>query len=199
MNGKLVALTVGVLGAVGAGAFFVLRKKAAPVADKPVSNIGNISDGAKLVEVPEVNLSFMNQMVESVANVLQPRGIRNNNPLNIKWSSVNNWLGQTGKDSGGFSIFDKPENGIRAAARILDNYAKRGITTLGDIVKTWAPAEDKNNVEAYTEHVERGVGKSRGVRITRADYLPLLRVMIKHENGKQPYTDAQIIAGINAA
>lgn len=195
---KALILGAGSLAAASAALYFFGRSVATEK-PKPAAPVGNISDGAKMVEVPDIDLSFMDQVVSNVTNVLQPRGIRNNNPLNIKWSSVNNWLGQTGKDSGGFSIFDKPENGIRAAARILDNYAKRGITTLGDIVKTWAPAEDKNNVEAYTEHVERGVGKSRGVRITRADYLPLLRVMIKHENGKQPYTDAQIIAGINAA
>lgn len=190
---------IGGAGVLGGAAFMLSKKnramKIAPINSAPV---GNISDGAKLVEVPEINISFMDQVVDSVSNVFQPRGIRNNNPLNIKWSSLNNWNGQTGKDAAGFSIFDRPENGIRAAARILDNYAKRGIVTLGDIVKTWAPASE-NNVEAYTKHVEQGVGKSRVVKITRTDYLPLLRVMIKHENGKQPYTDSQILAGINAA
>lgn len=197
---KIGILTViGSVAAIGGAAYLISKKartgKIQPLIDAPV---GNISDGAKLVEVPEINLSFMEQVVDSVSNVFQPRGIRNNNPLNIKWSSLNNWNGQTGKDAAGFSIFDKPENGIRAAARILDNYAKRGIYTLGDIVKTWAPASE-NDVESYVKHVEQGVGKSRTAKIGRADYLPLLRVMIKHENGKQPYTDAQILAGINAA
>lgn len=196
---RVVMFGAGALAAAGAALYFFSRKNSAEkIAKKNTSPVGNISDGAKLVEVPEINISFMNQVVDSVASVLQPRGIRNKNPLNIRWSSVNNWKGQVGKDSGGFSIFDTPENGIRAAARILDNYAKRGIFTLGDIVKTWAPAVE-NNVEAYTAHVEKGVGKSRSTRITRADYLPLLRVMIQHENGKQPYTDSQILAGINAA
>jgi hypothetical protein len=191
--------------AVGAGAAFLLARHTAPQKttaensggnEFKIDSLGNAYGVEKITPI-EQN-SFLNNVVSDVKNVFQPRGIRNNNPLNIKWASVNNWNGQTGKDSGGFSIFDKPENGIRAAAKILDSYARRGIVTIADIVKTWAPASE-NNVDAYTKHVEQAMQKSRSHRVTRSDYLPLLRVMIKHENGKNPYTDSQILAGISAA
>lgn len=186
-------LTAGLIGV----AAYMLSKQKTPVASvvPPVAT-GNTNP-------PNYPLATTN-IFDSVSNgvmslIGEPRGIRNNNPLNIRWNSANNWQGQTGRDSGGFSIFDTPVNGIRAAARVLDNYAKRGLTTIAQIIATWAPAADGNNVESYVSHVESVMGKSRNAKISRADYLPLLRVMIKHENGKQPYTDSQIIAGINAA
>lgn len=203
---KIAVALVAVVAAAGVGGAMLYRKKNAQVATPNNSGggipfaIDNLGTAKEVpVSAPPVQNSFLSNVVDTVSNILEPRGIRNKNPLNIKWASVNNWVGQVGKDSGGFSIFDKPENGIRAAAKILDSYARRGIVTIADIVKTWAPAADNNNVEAYTKHVEQVMGKARTHRISRADYLPLLRVMIKHENGKQPYTDAQILAGINAA
>jgi hypothetical protein len=135
--------------------------------------------------------------VDSVMSlVTEPRGIRNNNPLNIVWSSVNPWNGQTGSD-GRFSIFDKPENGIRACAKILDRYAKRGIITIQKIIETWAPASE-NNVQAYVNHVSQLMGRSANSVIVKmsGDYVPLIAAMIKHENGKQPYSLETIKAGI---
>lgn len=142
-------------------------------------------------------LTPVGNIMETVKNILEPRGIRNNNPLNIRWSAVNNWNGQIGQDSGGFAIFDTPENGIRAAAKILDSYNRRGITTLGKIISTWAPAIE-NNVEAYLSHVEQLTGKNRNMAIVKAvgDYPPLLAAMIRHENGKQPYSMELIRAGV---
>jgi len=43
--------------------------------------------------------------VQAPNSAAYPRGIRNNNPANIKWSSGNNRQGQTGKDSAGFVVF----------------------------------------------------------------------------------------------
>lgn len=169
---------------IAGGAIAVLGRpesKVAPAStdlNNPVTPVGNI--------------------METVKNILEPRGIRNNNPLNIRWSAVNNWNGQTGQDSGGFAIFDTPENGIRAAAKILDSYQRRGIKTLGKIVTTWAPPIE-NNVEAYIAHMEKATGKNRDMVINKAsgDYVPLLAAMIKHENGKQPYSPALIAYGVS--
>lgn len=200
MRGSVVAAVgAGALAVVGAAVFF-LRKNTAeaqPVITTPTPATTQYEPSYPLSPTS----TFLDTLSNGVLNVIsQPRGIRNNNPLNIRWYSANNWNGQTGKDSGGFSIFDRPENGIRAAGKILDSYAKQGATTLGAIVAKWAPAVE-NNVEAYTAHVESLTGKRRTAKISRSagDYLPLLRAMILHENGKQPYTDSQILSGINSA
>jgi hypothetical protein len=197
MRGALL-LGAGSLIATSAALYFFNRKSGGAVDAAATPATTSNTNQPNYPLNPTANI--FNSISDGVMSLIsEPRGIRNNNPLNIRWNSANNWQGQTGKDSGGFSIFDTPVNGIRAAARILDNYAKRGITTIAQIISTWAPAADGNNVEAYTAHVESAVGKSRNSKITRSDYLPLLRVMIKHENGKNPYTDGQLLAGINAA
>lgn len=58
-------------------------------------------------------------------NQIQPRGIRNNNPGNIRWGE--NWQGlkKDGKErDSSFCVFESPEYGIRALAKILINYKK---------------------------------------------------------------------------
>jgi hypothetical protein len=143
-------------------------------------------------------IGIFKTVVDSAMSLItEPRGIRNNNPLNIEWNAINNWNGQTGSD-GRFSIFDKPENGIRAGAKILDSYARRGLVTIQQIIETWAPAVE-NNVQSYVSHICQLMGRSPGSVIVKAsgDYVPLIAAMIKHEDGKQPYSLATIQSGVN--
>ena len=85
----------------------------------------------------------------------QPRGIRNNNPLNITGSG---WNGQTGSD-GQYAKFATPEAGFAAADTNLQAYAnKHGINTLAGIVSRWAPPGDNNPTGAYTQYVAKKLG-----------------------------------------
>lgn len=82
-----------------------------------------------------------------------PRGIRNNNPLNIRYNPRNNWVGQTGND-GQFCVFSASKYGIRAAVKILQKYAGNdGKITIFEIINKWAPRTDGNNTEMYIEKV----------------------------------------------
>jgi len=126
------------------------------------------------------------------------RGLRNNNPGNIRDNPMNNWLGRIGADDKGFVIFDKPENGIRAIARTLDSYARRGIKSLSAIISTWAPAVE-NNTSSYIAHVAKKLGKTPGDEVTRDEYPALIEAIILHENGRQPYDRATINRGIASA
>lgn len=82
-----------------------------------------------------------------------PRGIRNNNPLNIRWNPRNNWVGQTGCD-GQFCIFMSPKYGVRAACKLLQRYAgKDGKTTVFEIINKWAPRTDGNDTNKYISTV----------------------------------------------
>lgn len=85
-----------------------------------------------------------------------PRGIRNNNPLNIRISS-NKWIGKaTPSTDPAFEQFDTIEHGIRAAFCIIRTYIiKHGCRTVHDLITRWAPAADGNNVEAYVAQVLR--------------------------------------------
>lgn len=80
---------------------------------------------------------------------MTPRGIRNKNPLNIRYNPRNNWVGQTGND-GQFCKFSAPKYGIRAAVKILQRYAgKDGKTTVLEIINKWAPQADGNETVIY--------------------------------------------------
>ena len=101
---------------------------------------------------------------------MEPRGIRNNNPLNIRLSK-DKWQGQTNanvndndnnsslKGESDFCQFYTMEYGWRAAFVILCRtyYGKYGLKTIRDIVSRWAPAKE-NNTEAYIRHVSDYTG-----------------------------------------
>ena len=93
---------------------------------------------------------------------MEARGIRNNNPLNIRLSS-DKWQGQVlpqrGSGEGAFCQFYSIEWGWRAAFVILCRtyYGKYGLKTIRDLVSRWAPAKE-NNTEAYIRHVSDYTG-----------------------------------------
>ena len=107
---------------------------------------------------------------------MEPRGIRNNNPLNIR-RSKDKWQGQINPSGNGnvngngnnsspkgdaeFVQFYSMEYGWRAAFVILCRtyYGKYGLKTIRDIVSRWAPAKE-NNTEAYIRHVSDYTGIS---------------------------------------
>lgn len=84
----------------------------------------------------------------------QPRGLRNNNPLNIRKSNTP-WQGKkvngTDKD---FEQFVSLEYGIRAAMVNIRTYLKRDrLQNICQIIEKWAPSRDGNNVKAYIDTV----------------------------------------------
>ena len=107
---------------------------------------------------------------------MESRGIRNNNPLNIR-RSKDKWQGQINPSGNGnvngngnnssprgdaeFVQFYTMEYGWRAAFVILCRtyYGKYGLKTIRDIVSRWAPAKE-NNTEAYIRHVSDYTGIS---------------------------------------
>lgn len=76
-----------------------------------------------------------------------PRGIRNNNPLNIRIG--NTWLGERANPTDQeFEEFVTMEYGLRAAFLILRRYIRRyGKNTVTSIVSTWAPSSENNTLK----------------------------------------------------
>lgn len=126
-----------------------------------------------------------------------PRGIRNNNPGNIRWDGSTQWQGMTGQDDKGFIKFKSMAYGIRAMSKVLDSYARRGVNTVETVIATWAPAIE-NNVEAYVSSVEQQTGLSRYKVLTAEDRPALVAAIIKHENGKT-ISQAMIEHGLSLA
>lgn len=125
------------------------------------------------------------------------RGIRNNNPGNIRASSPNTWDGQTGIDDAGFAIFKSSEWGIRAIGKLLLNYERlHELNTVAGIIGRYAPTNE-NNTSAYIESVAQKLGLDSHTTFTVLDYLPeLTNAIIKHENGINPYSKELIENGL---
>lgn len=87
-----------------------------------------------------------------------PRGIRNNNPLNIEAGSFTQSMpGFQGSD-GRFAKFETPEQGMAAADALLMRYGMQGRNTIQAIVSKWAPASDGNDVGGYAARVATAMG-----------------------------------------
>ena len=88
-----------------------------------------------------------------------PRGIRNNNPLNIRLSK-DRWQGQIAPSLSGraggeasFCQFQTMQYGYRAAFKLLKTYIeKHHCRTIRFIINRWAPPNE-NNTNAYLRRV----------------------------------------------
>ena len=128
------------------------------------------------------------------------RGIRNKNPGNIR-HGASQWQGmsdvQTDKS---FVQFDNAIYGIRAVAKLLKNYQTRyGLNTIEEIISRWAPPSE-NITGAYVKHVAEAANVNPREPINVSDHLlPIVKTIIKHENGINPYSDETIKKGISLA
>jgi hypothetical protein len=132
---------------------------------------------------------------------MESRGVRNHNPGNIRHVKGVTWQGQSAVQTDpAFVQFDDPVYGIRAIARIMSAYERQGIDTLGGAIDRWAPPNE-NNSQAYVDAVCNAcsVGADTPVRLTGAILQSLIKAIIQHENGAQPYSDDQIDKGIALA
>ena len=106
-----------------------------------------------------------------------PRGIRNNNPLNIR--KGNNWQGerqpQTDK---AFEEFQTMEMGLRAGFIIIRNYMKQRppLNTIAQIISRWAPTCE-NNTREYIKEVSRRSGIDADVRLAFTEKNKLCRIV----------------------
>ena len=88
-----------------------------------------------------------------------PRGIRNNNPLNIR-RSKDQWKGMSKtQNDRSFCQFETLEYGWRAAFYLLTRtyYHKYRLYTIRGIISRWAPSCE-NDTSAYIANVSRLTG-----------------------------------------
>ncbi len=91
-----------------------------------------------------------------------PRGIRNNNPLNIR--KGNNWQGERHPQSDkAFEEFQSMTYGIRAGFKLIKRYMSgyggktKPFDTIELIVKRWAPPSE-NATQRYIDFVATATG-----------------------------------------
>jgi hypothetical protein len=128
------------------------------------------------------------------------RGERNFNPGNIRHGS--SWVGLAAtQNDPSFCTFISPEYGIRAIAMILASYKAKGIDTLRATVNRWAPPSE-NETDAYVHDVSSQTGLDPDTCIDLTAFTTckaLVKAIIYHENGEQPYSDETITKGLSLA
>jgi hypothetical protein len=134
-----------------------------------------------------------------------PRGIRNNNPGNIDHNSANAWEGELPVDKSiesRFARFDLPENGIRALGKLLLTYQRKyGLKTIEGLISRWAPSNE-NDTAAYVRSVQSKTKTAPGQEVDLRQIgimTGVVKAIIEHENGGNPYTSAIVAEGVRRA
>jgi len=130
-------------------------------------------------------------------NPTLPRGLRNNNPLNIRHNS-DTFQGEIKGTDTAFKTFSCMPYGYRAAFVILHTYLQRGENTIAKIVSRWSPPIE-NDTAKYIEFVEKYSGIPRHRELTTADgadYILIVSAMSFMENGKNADI-SEVKAGFN--
>lgn len=127
---------------------------------------------------------------------MEPRGIRNNNPLNIR--KGNNWKGERHPQTDrSFEEFESMEMGIRAGFKLLKNYITgyggkvSPYNTIEKIVRRWAPPSE-NATQRYIDFVAKDSGiNSRSIIDfkSKATMVAIINAMIFVECGQRVSLD----------
>ena len=121
-----------------------------------------------------------------------PRGIRNNNPLNIRRTTKDQWKGMAeAQTDRAFVQFKSLEYGWRAAFYLLTRtyYHKYRLFTIRKIINKWAPPQE-NLTATYVENVCRltGIGPDETIGIPSEQptrWMKLGIAMAIQENGTE--------------
>lgn len=129
-----------------------------------------------------------------------PRGIRNNNPLNIRIG--NTWLGEVKNPTDNeFEQFVHVCYGLRAAFILLKRYINRyRLNTIEKIISRWAPSNE-NNTRTYIDHVTKSMNIDPDTPLHYEDQdtiCTLVYEMVYVENG-QHIQMSEIVAAYRIA
>ena len=116
---------------------------------------------------------------------MKSRGLRNNNPLNIRHNE-DVFQGEINGNDKSFKTFSSLPYGYRAAFVTLATYLSRGWNTIEKIISIWAPAAE-NDTESYIAQVEKWSGVPRNRKLTAGDgpeYILIVAAMSFVENGQ---------------
>lgn len=144
---------------------------------------------------------------------MTPRGIRNNNPLNIRRGN-SKWQGmkprQTDRD---FCQFATIDYGYRAAFKLMQTYyEKYGVRSVADLIGRWAPPSE-NRTREYVANVmydleRQGFGYDARQEIPapwrdKRLWCAIARAMLRQECGAKsadsPYAVGDISRGYDLA
>lgn len=116
-----------------------------------------------------------------------PKGVRNNNPGNIRMTATT-WKGEvplSQNTDGEFKQFYSYVYGVRAAIVNLRAYNQKGYRTVRQIISRWAPPSE-NKTENYINHVVdyTGFPGNSPIAYNKENVRKLVEAIILKENGK---------------
>lgn len=124
-----------------------------------------------------------------------PKGIRNNNPGNLRFA------GQSGamNDGSGFAAFDSPLEGLIALKNQLMRYFTgktfgRKLQTIRDIISHYAP-KNENDTDAYIQAVAAmmHISPDAALNLQNPQMMQaLMNSIVQYENGRNPYSQAMV-------
>jgi hypothetical protein len=124
------------------------------------------------------------------------RGLRNNNPGNIRISATT-YLGEALPSlDKAFKQFREMRFGYRAMFVLLYTYQRKyGLKTIAQMITRYAPPADSNNTSAYVQRVSKdsGIDAATPITATHKDVMiPIVAAMSRVENGVEAdITDVQ--------
>ena len=109
---------------------------------------------------------------------MTPRGLRLNNPGNLRLSSGIPWQGEVPGTDLEFVTFSSMTMGIRAMARCLLTYqTAHGLNTIAEIIPRWAPPSE-NSTAAYIAAVAAYMGVPADAPLSLTDPAVLGRLVM---------------------
>lgn len=169
-------LTTAVLLALGAGGVWLLWRTLSPSAAAATG----APSGTTGLTLPSV--------LSNLVNAASPRGVRNNNPGNIKYNAANAWEGQTGQDADGFAIFSDQVYGLRAMFMILQSYAGEiSPFTIANIAARWTSGDPSTSQANWIATTSAISGFDQNATLDPSNdgaMLSLVNGIIAAENGQ---------------
>lgn len=112
------------------------------------------------------------------------KGIRNNNPGNIKNTSIP-WKGVVVGHGGTFEQFQHIGYGLRALITNLQTYHNEGTQTIKDIISKWAPPSN-NPTQQYIKVVSNQVGvpADKKIKFSQSNVFSMTRAIVDVECGR---------------
>lgn len=119
---------------------------------------------------------------------------RNNNPLNIRYSSSNNWNGKGSDNGSGFENFESADHGLRAGLKLMRNHISNGDDTLGSLIRKWAPPSE-NDTAQYAQFVSSKTGIPVDAKLdpnNPQQMQTIAKAMAQQEGYKASISDGQL-------
>lgn len=143
-----------------------------------------------LTKMPDALNIHMEEEVEMYSKATLPKGIRNNNPGNLRRGIIPE---VPSKVIDGYAVFRNPEDGLYELARLLlGYYHSPGMRTVWDFISRYAPPSE-NDTAHYAAivtswmHLPVGSEKTRDVALNNAWHLlDMMRAIIHVECGPVP-------------